>query len=340
MPLPTLSDVHINRPLTMMSVGFVQDQKDFVAGQVFPQIPCNNKSDLYFEYNRGDFFRNNMQKRAPGTPAVGGGYKLTTKNYVADVWAEKFIIDDQIRANSDSPLQPDRDATFWLTQQALVNRDVNWVNQYFGAGIWGTTMTGAATSSSTQVVYWDSSGSTPIDDILAGQAVIKQNTGYWPNTLVLGAATFLKLLTNAQIVDRLKYGQTAPGPVVVTLSDLCALFKLERVLVAAAIQTTSSEDEIPDSDSSTTPGPDTFGFIAGMNALLCYAAKSPSIFAPSAGYTFNWTGLTGSTAAGMRIKKYRWEIDAADHVEIESSYAFGLVATSMGYFFSSVVQNL
>ena len=107
MPLPTLGDVHVNRPLTMMSVGYLQDQKDFVASEVFPAIPVPMKSDLYFVYNRGDYFRNNMQLRAPGTPAAAGGYKLATQTYVANVWAEKKIIDDQIRANSDQPLQPD-----------------------------------------------------------------------------------------------------------------------------------------------------------------------------------------------------------------------------------------
>ena len=70
MPQPTLGDVHVNRPLTNLSIGFVQDQSDFVAGQVFPSIPVNNRSDVYFVYNRGDFLRNNMQKRAPGTPAA------------------------------------------------------------------------------------------------------------------------------------------------------------------------------------------------------------------------------------------------------------------------------
>lgn len=335
MALPTLGDVHVNRPLTGMSVGFVQDMKDFVAGVVFPPIPVNNKSDLYFVYNRGDFFRNNMQKRAPGTPAAAGGYKLATQTYTADVWALKKIIDDQIRANSDSPLQPDRDATFWLTQQSLVNRDVNWCTAYFGTGIWGTDLTGVASGapSASQFLQWDASGSTPIDDILKGQKTIKKATGYWPNTLVLGAETFLKLLTNAQVIDRLKYGQTAPGPVVVNLSDLEALFKVRRVVVAAGVQTTSAEDTVANSDTT----PDTLDFIAGKHAMLAYAADAPGIFQPSAGYTFNWTGLTGSTAAGMRIKKFRWEVDSSDHVEIESSYAFGLVSKYMGFFFSGCV---
>jgi hypothetical protein len=165
----------------MLSVGYLQDQSDFVANVVFPPIPVTNKSDVYFVYNRGDFFRNNMQKRAPGTPAAAGGYKLTTKTYIADVWAEKKIIDDQIRDNSDSPLQPDRDATFWLTQQALVNRDVAWGSAYFATGLWGTELAGQAAADATHVKYWNLSGSTPIEDVLAGQLAIKKATGMWPN---------------------------------------------------------------------------------------------------------------------------------------------------------------
>ena len=335
MPQPTLGDVHVDRPLTNLSVGFVQDQADFVADKVFPSIPVNNKSDTYFIYNRGDFFRNNMKKRAPGTPAAQGGYKLTTATYVADVWAEKKIIDDQIRANSDSPLQPDRDATFFLTQQALINRDVNWVAAYFTTNVWGTDMTGVAsgTPNSVQVLMWDKSGSTPIEDVLAGQKAIKKATGKWPNVLVLGADVFMALLTNPEITDRLKYGQTAPGPVVINLTDLAALFKVKKVVVASAIQTTSEESLIANSDTT----PDTFDFIAGKNAGLFYAADSPGIMEASAGYTFNWTGFTGATAAGMRIKKYRWEVDSADHVEIDNAYAFGLVSKYCGYFWSGVV---
>lgn len=334
MPQPTLSDVHVDRPLTMMSAGFLQADVDFVASKVFPAIPVTNRSDVYFKYNRADFFRDQMQKRAPGTPAAGGGYKLTTAQYVADVWAEKKIVDDQIRANSDSPLQPDRDAVMFLTQQALINRDVNWSASFFTTSIWGNEKAGQATSDSTHVKYWDLSGSSPIDDVLAGHAAVKKATGYWPNTLVLGADVFLKLMVNPQITDRLKYGQTAPNPVVVTTADLAALFKVKRVLVASGIKTTTAENENTDADTL----PDTFDFISGKHALLCYAADSPGIMAPSAGYTFNWTGLTGATAAGFRIKKFRWEVDSADHIEIEQAYAFGLVSKYLGYFFYGVIQ--
>lgn len=334
MPQPTLGDVHVNRPLTMISGIYLQDQNDFVSTKVFPSVSVPNRSDVYYIYNRGDFFRNNMQKRAPGTPAPAGGYKLATKTYVADVWALKKIIDDQIRANSDSPINPDRDATLWLTQQALINRDVNWAAAYMTTGVWGTDLAGAAAADATHTVYWNRSGSDPIGDILTAALLVKRTTGMWANTLVLGAVAYKELLTNAQVIDRLKYGQTAPGPVIVKATDLAALFQVDRVLVMSGIQTTSAEDMTGDSDTT----PDTFDFISGKSALLTYAAPSPGLMSASAGYTFNWTGLMGATAAGMRIKKFRWEIDAADHVEIESAYAFGQVGKALGYYFNGIVE--
>jgi hypothetical protein len=122
--------------------------------------------------------------------------------------------------------------------------------------------------------------------------------------------------------------------VTVTTSDLEALFKVKRVLVMSGIQTASVEGVTNNSDVAPI---DSFSFIGGKHALLCYSADSPGIFQPSAGYTFNWTGLTGATAAGMRIKKFRWEVDAADHVEVESAYAFGQVAPAMAVFYQNAV---
>ena len=42
---------------------------------------------------------------------------------------------------------------------------------------------------------------------------------------------------------------------------------------------------------------------------------------PSAGYTFNWTGMIGSTGgAGLRIKTFRMEHLASDRVEIDAAF--------------------
>ena len=86
---PTPGDVHVNTPLTQISIAYLQSQDQFVAAQMCPVIPVTKQSDRYYTYNRGDFFRDQMQKRAPGTPAASVGYRLdNTPTYFCDVWAE------------------------------------------------------------------------------------------------------------------------------------------------------------------------------------------------------------------------------------------------------------
>jgi len=277
-----------------------------------------------------------MLPRADGDPAAGAGYKLAQDTYVATVWALLKKIGDQVRANSDNPLQPDRDAVSFLIQKALINREVQWAANFFITGVWGYERSGNTTGNgSTTVQYWNTSGSDPIADVLDAKLSIEETTGYTANVLVLGARTKRALKRNAVIIDLLKYGQTPGAAVQVRDTDLAALFEVERVLTMKGTKTTSA----PNMNNNADTLPDTFGFIGNSkSALLCYAAPAPGLMVPSAGYTFNWTGFTGATAAGYRIKKYRWEVNAADHVEIDSAYSQKLVSKYLGAFFLNVVQ--
>jgi len=145
------------------------------------------QSDRYYVYNRGDFFRDQMQKRAPGTPAASTGYRLdNTPTYFADVWAEAKPIPDQLRGNADAVLNMDRDATEFLTQQALIRREKIFAGNLFTTGKWKTDMVGqAANPGAGQFLQWNDGASTPIEDVRAGKLAIKQATGYPANTLVV-----------------------------------------------------------------------------------------------------------------------------------------------------------
>ena len=50
----TPGDVHINRPLTNISVSWAQDRSAFVSDRIFPVIPVipvMKQSDAYYEYD-------------------------------------------------------------------------------------------------------------------------------------------------------------------------------------------------------------------------------------------------------------------------------------------------
>src|SRR4051812_7942262 len=101
---PTPSDVHVNAPLTNISVAYIQDQSLFVADRIFPVVPVQNQSNLYYIFNKEDFLRDEAKPRAPSTESAGGGFNLTTASYAAVVEAFHKDVDDQVRANADSVL--------------------------------------------------------------------------------------------------------------------------------------------------------------------------------------------------------------------------------------------
>ena len=80
---PSRSDVHVNRPLTNISIAFLQNAENFIANRVFPNIPVSKKSDVFFTYDRGEFNRDEMEERAPATESAGGTYKIGNDTYFA-----------------------------------------------------------------------------------------------------------------------------------------------------------------------------------------------------------------------------------------------------------------
>ena len=338
---PMQGAVHVNRPLTNISIAYMQDAAGFVADRVFPNIPVVKQSDRYFRYDRSDFWRNQYQKRAPSAESAGSGWKVdSTPTYFADVWALHKDIDDQIRANADDPLNMDRDATLWLSEQAMISREVNWSARYFTTGVWTgidhTTgdVTGVQSNpTGNQVIQWNDENSTPVKDVKKYADTIHPLTGRRPNKFVMGRQVWTQLSEHPDLIDRIKYsGGVGPTrPAIISRQAAAELFEVDELMVMDGIQATDPEN--PDFEASLATS-----FIAGKKALLVYAAPNPSILQPSGGYTFSWTGyLSGQGAMGQVIQRYRMFWLKSDRVEGEMAYDQKLVAPDCGVFFNNIV---
>jgi hypothetical protein len=327
---PTQGDVHVNAPLTNISVAYIQDAANFVADRVFPNIPVLKKSDRYYTYDRGDFNRDEMEERAPGTESAGAGYDLdNTPTYYCPVFAFHKDVADEIRANSDSVLNPDRDATIFVTQKALIKRERTFVTKYFKPGIWNFGKLGVdATPDDTEFLQWDDGGSTPIEDVRTAKRTVLEATGFEPNVVTLGKAVYDTLVDHPDIVDRVKYGQTPGKPAMANVSTLAQLFELDDVLVMKAVVNVAAKGATEVSQ-----------FIGGNHALLAYRTSTPGIMVPTAGYTFSWNGWMGATGMGHRIKKFRMEPLESDRVEVQMAYDQKVIGADLGFFFESAVHN-
>lgn len=319
MPQPTRSDVHVNRPLTNISIAYIQQAQDFVADKVFPIVPVMKQSDRYFVYTKGDWFRTVANKRAPSSESAGSGFHLdNTPSYYADVWAVHKDVDDQTRANADQPLDLDRDATLFVTQNLLLRREIQWMNAFMQPSIWGTDVNVGATPAN----QWDATTSDPQAQVDAQKSAIKEQTGKTPNAMVVSSDVFYALRNNKSILDRIKYTQRG----IISEDLLATLFGVDKFLVASAVLNTALEGK-----------PDALTYLSKNLCLLVYANPAPSILQPTGGYIFSWQGLFGAGAQGNRIKTFRMEHLESDRIEGEMAFSMKLVGADLGVLFTNVL---
>jgi len=317
---PTPGDVHVNVPLTNIAIAYLPEQK-FIADQVFPNVPVDKQSNLYYVFPKDQWHRTDAQKRAPGTETAGSGYKPTTAQYNCEVSGLHHDIPDQVRANADPMINEDRNATLFVTRQLGLLREKDWASKFFTTAKWTGSDTGG---DKTPSVLWDAANSYPIEDLEEQLTSVETKTGFRPNTIVLGKKVWTTLKNHPEFLERIKYSEKG----IVGLDLLAEVLEVERVLVAQAVQNTAAEGATPVMGRvmSTT------------SALVCYSAPQPGLMVPSAGYTFSWTGYTGAGQAGIRMKRFRMEGVASDRVEGEMAYDMKLVASDLGAFFTGAVS--
>lgn len=315
---PTFTEVHVDRPLTDLSLAYLPDAGDFVADKVFPTVPVQKASDQYFSYDKRFWLTNGAKPRAVGAPAARSGYGITTASFACIRDAIAKPIPDPIRRQADIA-DLDREAVMYVNSQLMIAKEVRWAAKYFVTGVWGT--------SNTPSILWDDSASDPVANIKTGKRTVKTNTGRVPNKLVLGYKTFDDLMEHPDIIDRIKYGQTPGAPAVASEQALAQIFGLDEVIVCRAVQNTAAEDATA-----------SLSFIAGSrNALLVHVPSAPGLLTPSAGYTFTWAGGPGANNMGMAFRTYRDDVNESDIVEGEVWYDQKLVASDLGYAFINAV---
>lgn len=324
MPQPTQSSVHVDAVLTNISVAYMQKAENFIADKVFPVVPVDKQSDKYFTYDKNDWLRDEAQVRADGTESVGSGYGLSTGTYYADVWAIHKDVGDQTRANADAPINVDREAAEFVTNRLLMRREIQFVSDFMADGVWGTSASGVAASPSTdEFVQWsDYTTSDPIEDIEAGKQEILSTTGMEANTLVLGYEVFRQLKNHPDLVDRIKYTSSQT----ITEDMLARMFDIDRVLVSKSVKATNAEG-----------GTAAYAFTTGKSALLAHVAPQPGLLTPSAGYTFQWTGVSGGMGSTIGTSSFRLESLRATRIESEIAFDNKIIGADLGYFFKSAV---
>lgn len=334
MAMLTPNSVHVDTPLTNLTIAYLQDSVGFIADKVFPRVPVSNKTNKYYIYNRADFNRaGQVQLRAPRTKAPVVGMSLSSDTYSAEVYSLATNFDFETLANEDQALNIRAAGAQMLTMQLMIDREIKWASKYFASSIWGTDWAGVSgTPSTNQVKQWsDYTNSTPIKDVTAlMQAVQLKSGGFKPNVMVVGKQTRDVLVNHPDILARLNGGATVTNTALITDAKIAEIFGVEEFLVMETVKNTSAEG-VAESNS----------FIGGKSAALYYRPRAAGLMVPSAGYTFTWSDVANNSGYGIDIKSYVGDFlrveGVAELLEANLAYDQKVVSSDLGGFIATVI---
>lgn len=331
--MPQLANLgHIDRALTNISVAYQQGANAFIADKVFPIIPVQKRSDIYFQYSKEDMFRDEVQERGRGAESAGGNFNVTTKDpYYCRKYAYHYDITQEERVNYDAPLNVERDAINWLSNKMLLNREMHFVDAFFKPGVWGKDMTGTTgTPSGAQFKKWSDPTSDPVNVVNNVMLDMANSTGKKPNFMIMSPDVFYALKNHEDIIDRIKYTQKG----IVTIDLIASLFEVDQIYIPWGVI----------NDGKQTPNysenNDNTHFIYKNKVLIGYRAQRPSLMEPTAGYIFAWTGLEGANNAyGSRITRIKMDALGlgTERLEMEAAYDQKVICKDMGVFMSNVI---
>ena len=312
---PTLGDVHVDSALTDYSLAYYNARQP-IGTRVFPTQGVPNKSNKFHVFDKASALRSHAEVRTPGTESAGRTITMSTDNYDADVWAIHFDVDEQIRANADPAADPEKAGALQTVQDITIRMDQEFATAAFSTAIWATESTAT----------WNTSTGDPLGDLQTAKRTVLLNTGFMPNTLVLGAdAWLLGLMVSTQIRNLLPDSQGG----LVTEGFVANTFGFDNVYVAESIRNTATED---------STGDPAMAFNLGDHALVAYVDPNPSPFTPTAGRTFVWSGLVGSES-GIRTKRLDmpW-IGAVPRIETDAAFDFKVVGSDLGFLITDTVS--
>lgn len=325
MPLLTPSQVHIDQPLSNLTLAYVQEQTNFVADKVFPTVGVARQSDKFYTYDRANMNRSgDVKKLAPRTEVNRIGMAISNDAYYADVYGLGMDFDEQTLANEDAMLEIRSAGAQTLTTRLLIDREERFADTFFKAGVWTTDVTPAN-------LWSDYTNSTPISDVTNGRRTMQlASGGFKPNTMVVGKEVRDILVNHPDILARLNGGATVSNTALITDAKLAEIFEVENFYVMEAVKNGAAEG-LAESNS----------FIGGKNALLVHTPRASGLMTPAAGLTFAWNSVPGVNNLGVTVESFSDDAlkrqQVAEHIQVKMSYDMKVTGADLGYFFSAVI---
>ena len=299
------ANVHVDVLLSGISVKY--QNKNFIAMEVFPEIPVVHDSDKFRVYDRN--FRLPETARANKAEARQHSFAVSTASYVLEEHALVDYVTDRDKANYDNA-DLRADTTEELTDKILLRMEKS-VADLFTSTSWSQNLS----LSAAQQWSADTTTSNPIPQMDTAGTVILENSGLAKSYGIIPHRAMIAAKNHSSIIDRIKYTN-----VNITEAMLAGLFDLPKLLVPKAVLDTAAEG------ISSTIVP-----IWGDNVFVGYRPDSAGPLKASAGYVFR--------SKKPLVKGWRAEPREADAIEVGMRYQARVVASFAGYLIKDALAS-
>jgi len=330
-PVQAITRYELSMP--MRQIDLEMNRRGYIGPQVLrPRIVGIQAADV------GKIPLNQLLSSQDTTRASGGGYKRS------DFQFDKYSY-STTEHGWESPLD-DRQIAIYagLLPAELIHtqRTMNFVLEDFeravAAAVMNTgTFTGAQTGAA--ATLWSTwATATPIQDVFAGMEAVRLNSGLAPNVCVMTQKAFFNGRNTAQIVDRIKYTETATQAEVA--AQFAACLGIKRVVVAGndnglGLKNTANQQQTA---SLSRIWPDNQVFIGR-------AAETDDPQEPCFGRTFIWNGAGGEAPGALGtdeelaliVEEYREERVRGSVIRARTDWDLQLMYTQAGYLMTGVL---
>lgn len=306
--MPTKNQLHVDQLMSNVSVQY--KNPNYIAREIFPEVPVKKDSDLYRVYDR-DFRLPETIRSAKGV-AREATFDVSTSSYILVQHSLKDYVSDRDAENYDiSDLRAD--TTEYLTDKILLRMENEVANLFISTGGTNTSWSQSHSLSTAQQWSLDTVTSNPIPQMDTAATVVLEGSGQVVNYGMLPHRCLIAAKNHMSVIDRIKYTSAD-----ITPAMIAGLFDLPQLLIGKAVV-----------DSNFAGATSTVAAIWGDNVFVGFKPAKASPLVPSAGYIFrNNLPMT---------KRWRVEERQSEAIEVNVHFQAKVVASLSGYLLKDVL---
>lgn len=301
-PTSTLATLRPDLASSFEAFDLAAEKEGYIARKVFPTVDVASQAGTFGRIPLAQLLQQRDTRRAPGSGYSRGNFTFETATYSCKEHGAEEPIDDRESKMYADYFDSETIAAARAYNAVLRNAEARVASTVFNT----TTWTGATLTTSVATSWATIATAVPLTNVEAAVQRVYDNSGLWPNAMIINRRVFRNLRNTAQVIDRIASSGAGDRTLAsdITVQQLAQAFDLDYIIVAGGSQNTATEGQAA-----------AVGQIWGNGfAMICKVATGSDFREPCIGRTFHWSE-DGSGVDGA-FETYRDEVVRANVVRV------------------------